>query len=310
MRLVTFARQGEERLGALDGRGAVLDLAAAARELLGRSLPGSLLALIQAGESAWTLARQAEAAARARRAQSPALWVPLDEVSLRAPLPRPAKNVFCVGRNYRAHIIEGARARGREAVFPEVPEFFTKPPTSVIGPDEDVIVDARRTRQLDYEVELGVVVGARAKDLGAGEALSAVFGYTVINDVTARDVQKAHGQWFKGKGFDTFCPTGPCVVTADEFGRPDGHRLALRVNGEPRQDSSTADMLFSVPQILESLSASLTLEPGDLIATGTPSGVALGMTPQKWLRPGDVIEAEVQGIGVLRNRVRAASQIH
>lgn len=307
MRLVTFIGGGVERLGALHGEREVLDLALASRQVLGKALPASLIELIRAGEAAWALAREVEARARDSRARFTEAWLPLAQVALRAPLPRPSKNVFCVGRNYRAHIIEGARARGRPVAFPEVPEFFSKPPTSVVGPNDDVLLDARHTRQLDYEVELGVVVGAQAKNLTAAAALQAVFGYTVINDLTARDVQKAHGQWFKGKGFDTFCPIGPCIVTADEFGGPAGHRLALRVNGEDRQDSNTADMLFSVPQILESLSASLTLEPGDLIATGTPSGVALGMTPQKWLRPGDVVEAEVEGIGVLRNRVRAVS---
>lgn len=307
MRLVTFISGGVERLGALHGEREVLDLTLASRQVLGQALPASLIGLIRAGKSAWALAREVEARAGDSRERYPEPWLPLAQVTLRTPLPQPPKNVFCVGRNYRAHIIEGARARGREVAFPEVPEFFSKPPTSVIGPDDDVLLDARHTSQLDYEVELGVVVGARAKNLTAATALEAVFGYTVINDVTARDTQKAHGQWFKGKGFDTFCPIGPCVVTADEFGRPDGHRLALRVNGEYRQDSNTADMLFSVPRILESLSASLTLEPGDLIATGTPSGVALGMTPQRWLRSGDVVEAEVEGIGVLRNRVRAVS---
>ena len=140
-------------------------------------------------------------------------------------------------------------------------------------------------------------------NLTPANAMKAIFGYTIVNDVTARDAQTAHGQWFKGKSFDTYCPIGPVVVTADEFGDPSGHRITLRVNGETRQDSNTSDLLFDVPAILTHLSASLTLEPGDVIATGTPSGVALGMDPQKWLNVGDVVEAEVEGIGVLRNRI-------
>jgi 2-keto-4-pentenoate hydratase/2-oxohepta-3-ene-1,7-dioic acid hydratase in catechol pathway len=211
--------------------------------------------------------------------------------------------VFCVGRNYKEHILEGARARGVEPTFPKVPEFFSKPQTCVIGPEAGIERHARNTQQLDYEVELAIVIGRRVRDVAAKDALAAVFGYTIVNDVTARDAQRAHGQWFKGKSYDTFCPMGPCIVTADQFGDPSGHRISLKVNGEIRQDSNTADLLFDVPNIVAWLSASLTLEPGDVIATGTPSGVALGMTPQKWLQVGDVIEAEIEGIGQLRNRV-------
>jgi 2-keto-4-pentenoate hydratase/2-oxohepta-3-ene-1,7-dioic acid hydratase in catechol pathway len=266
-----------------------------------------MLQLIRAGKDSWDLAQKTIECA-SNSSTYPELWTPAKDVTLHAPIPRLAKNVFCVGRNYRAHIIEGAKARGREVVFPEVPEFFTKPPTSVIGPNERIILDTRYTRQLDYEVELGVVVGSRWKDADSSSGLGAVFGYTIINDISARDAQKAHGQWFKGKAFDTYCPIGPCVVTADEFGQPEGHRLTLRVNGVTRQDSNTSDMLFSVTEVLKSLSGGLTLEPGDMIATGTPSGVALGMTPQMWLQNGDTVEAEIEGIGVLRNFVSARDQ--
>jgi 2-keto-4-pentenoate hydratase/2-oxohepta-3-ene-1,7-dioic acid hydratase in catechol pathway len=227
----------------------------------------------------------------------------LTDVRLLAPIPWPRKNVFCVGRNYKEHIIEGARARGVAPMFPKVPEFFTKPATTVIGTEAGIERHARHTEKLDYEVELAVVIGKRIRDVPPGDAMDAVFGYTIVNDVTARDAQAAHGQWFKGKSYDTFCPMGPCVVTADEFGDPTGHRLGLKVNGEVRQDSTTSDLLFSVPEIISALAAGITLEPGDVISTGTPSGVALGMTPQRWLQTGDVVEAEVEGIGVLRNRI-------
>jgi len=222
---------------------------------------------------------------------------------LLAPIPVPHKNVFCVGRNYRLHIIEGARARGHEPVFPKVPEFFSKPRTTVVGHDAPVLRHAKHTQKLDYEVELAIVIGKRVRDATLDKASSAVFGYTIVNDVSARDAQAAHGQWFKGKSFDTFCPMGPCIVTADEFGNPSGHRISLKVNGQTRQDSNTADMLFDVPAIVSHLCASLTLDPGDVIATGTPSGVALGMTPQIWLNVGDVVEAEIEGIGTLRNKI-------
>jgi 2-keto-4-pentenoate hydratase/2-oxohepta-3-ene-1,7-dioic acid hydratase in catechol pathway len=262
-----------------------------------------MLELIAGGAPALATARAAFEAAGAR----PAHWEPLAGVRLLAPIPRVRKNVFCIGRNYKAHIEEGARARGKEVVFPKVPEIFTKPPTAVIGNDDEVVLDTRYTQQLDYEVELAMVIGRTARDLAPAGALDAVFGYTIVNDISARDAQKAHGQWFKGKGMDSYCPIGPCVVTADAFGAPAGHRITLRVNGVTRQDSNTADMLFDCRHILAALSGGLTLEAGDIVATGTPSGVALGMTPQAWLQHGDLIEAEVEGIGVLRNRVRRAA---
>jgi 2-keto-4-pentenoate hydratase/2-oxohepta-3-ene-1,7-dioic acid hydratase in catechol pathway len=192
--------------------------------------------------------------------------------------------------------------------FPAVPEYFTKPATAVIGQGAEIRLDPKLTQQLDYEVELAMVIGKRCRDLSVAEAMSAVAGYTIVNDISARDLQRAHGQWFKGKGLDTFCPIGPCIVTSDEYGDPSGRRIALRVNGAIRQESSTADLLFNCAILVSALSAGLTLLPGDIIATGTPSGVALGMTPQLWLKDGDVVEAEVEGIGALKNVVRDVSK--
>lgn len=229
----------------------------------------------------------------------------LEEVTLLAPIPRPAKNIFCVGKNYRAHIIEAYEALGVPPEFPSVPEFFSKPPTTVIGEGAGIRRHEANTSKLDYEIELAVVIGKTCRDVPVDQALENVVGYTIINDVSARDAQFAHGQWFKGKSFDTFCPMGPWIVTADEFGDPANHTLKLKVNGELRQNSTTADLLFSVQQVIASLSAGLTLEPGDVIATGTPAGVAFGMSPQRWLQVGDVIEAEIEGIGKLRNTVVA-----
>jgi len=294
MKFVTFGTLAAPRLGVLDAGRGVLDLKKA-----NSRLPGDMYALIEGGASAL----KAVKATVAKASKKKSAWIPLKRAKLLAPFPSPRKNVFCVGRNYKLHILEGARARGVEPTFPKVPEFFSKPRTTVIGPEANVLRHAKNTQNLDYEVELAIVIGKKVRDLPPEKAMSAVFGYTIVNDVTARDAQRAHGQWHKGKSFDTFCPMGPCVVTADEFGNPSGHRIALKVNGEIRQDSNTADLLFDVPAMVSYLCASLTLEPGDVIATGTPSGVAMGMTPQKWLQVGDVIEAEVQGIGVLRNRV-------
>ncbi|TCT06170.1 fumarylacetoacetate hydrolase family protein [Aquabacter spiritensis] len=299
MRLVTYSRSGTPALGVVvDDR--VLDVAAAAAQA-GIVVPAAMQDLIEAGAEA--LDRLAALVASA----AAACWQPLAETALLAPIPRPKKNVFCVGRNYKAHIEEGARARGVPLVFPTVPEFFSKPSTAVVGPDADIRLDTRLTDQLDYEVELALVIGKTCRDIPVAEAMSAVFGYTVLNDVTARDLQKRHHQWFKGKGLDTYCPVGPWIVTADAFGDPSGRRVTLRVNGETRQDSSTSDLLFDVATIVSVLSQGLTLEPGDIVATGTPAGVALGMTPQRWLVDGDIVEAEVGGVGILRNQVRAVA---
>jgi 2-keto-4-pentenoate hydratase/2-oxohepta-3-ene-1,7-dioic acid hydratase in catechol pathway len=246
-----------------------------------------LLELIEGG------ARPADAAAT--HALSDIVWL--------APIPRPAKNIFCVGRNYAAHIKEGAAAYNREAKLPDVPMFFTKAPTTIRGPFDGIPRHDGLTQQLDWEAELAVIIGRRGRDISRGDALSHVFGYTVLNDVTARDLQQRHGQWFKGKSLDGSCPMGPVIVTADEFGDPQTKRVSLRLNGVAKQDASTSDMIFPVATIIEWLSRGLTLEPGDIIATGTPEGVGMGRTPQEWLQTGDVIETEVEGIGVMRNTV-------
>jgi len=296
MKFVTFKSGAEQRIGILDDKKGILDIVMAGKATLGRDLPTDMLSFIAAGESALADAKKLAASADG--------WVAAASVKLMAPIPHYKKNVFCVGRNYKLHIEEGARARGVAVSFPTVPEFFSKPPTTVVGQGDDIRWDSRTTQQLDYEIELGIVMGKKCTNLAEDEALSAVFGYTIVNDVSARDVQKAHGQWFKGKCMDTFAPIGPCIVTADEFGDTAGHQLVLKVNGVVRQDSNTSDMLFNCAQIVSSLSTGLTLEPGDTIATGTPSGVALGMEPQAWLKDGDTLDLTITGIGTLSNQVK------
>jgi 2-keto-4-pentenoate hydratase/2-oxohepta-3-ene-1,7-dioic acid hydratase in catechol pathway len=293
MKFVTFDAKGQERLGVVDAKRGILDLKQASS-----ALPADMIALIEGGDAALNEAKKVVSTA-----QDKGTWLPLAGTKLHAPIPHPRKNIFCIGRNYKLHIEEGARARNLPVKFPPVPEIFSKPFTTVVGPEANVLRHAKNTNQLDYEVEMAIVIGKVTRDVTAAQALGHVFGYTVFNDVTARDKQAAHGQWFKGKSFDTFGPMGPCIVSKDEFGDPSGHRITLRVNGETRQDSNTSDLLFNVPAIIESVCASLTLHPGDVIATGTPSGVALGMTPQKFLNVGDVMEAEVEGIGILRNKI-------
>jgi 2-keto-4-pentenoate hydratase/2-oxohepta-3-ene-1,7-dioic acid hydratase in catechol pathway len=261
----------------------------------------SLLEFIRRGPDLWR--RVAEVAAP-QLAQG-TLGVVSDAVIWHAPIPRPAKNVFCLGLNYMRHLRESAAVRGRPADVPPVPVIFTKPPTSVGGPYDDIPLELAVTSELDYEVELGVVIGRAGKNIPREHAPDVVFGYTCVNDVSARDLQRQHVQWFKGKSLDGACPMGPVIVTADEFGDPQAKRLALRVNGETRQDATTADMIFPIDVIIESLSRGMTLEPGDIIATGTPEGVGMGRTPPELLKDGDVVETEIEGIGTMRNRVVA-----
>ena len=234
--------------------------------------------------------------------------VALAEARLHAPL-RPRKNVFCVGRNYLAHAEEGARARGEELKLPSVPTFFSKAPTAIAGPDATLRLDGAVSQKYDWEAELGVVIGTRCKDVAENDALGVIFGYTCVNDVSARDVQNATPQWFKGKTLDDTCPLGPWIVSADEITDPQALDVSLRVNGETKQHASTGVMIFSVARIIAELSKGLTLEPGDVIATGTPEGVGFARNPPEFLKDGDVMEIEISQVGVLRNTVAIAAAV-
>jgi 2-keto-4-pentenoate hydratase/2-oxohepta-3-ene-1,7-dioic acid hydratase in catechol pathway len=230
---------------------------------------------------------------------------PADKVRFLPPL-TPPKNVFCVGKNYLEHVREGARAEGvADAKAPQFPVWFTKPHTALIGHGDAIVADDDFTQALDYEGELAVVIGRRCRDLTTETALSAVFGYTVFNDVTARDVQRRHLQWFRGKSADSYGPMGPWIVTADEVDDPQALAVRTLVNGDIRQQDNTKNMIFRLPDLLVNLSQGVTLEPGDIIATGTPSGVAWGMDAPTYLRPGDEVIVEIEGIGALRNVVRS-----
>jgi len=295
MKFVTFRRGTRTSAGLLLDGSRVLDL--------GQGIPGldnaaTALDVVLAGEAGLKAVRAA--AERAGGSNTLALA----DVKLLAPIPNPRKNVFCVGRNYLEHVAEGYRARGADMKVPEYPQFFTKPMTAIIGPGDDIPYDVEVTQKLDYEVELGVIIGRRGRNIPKDRALSHIFGYTIINDVTGRDLQRRHEQWFKGKGLDGSCPMGPHIVHASAISDPQALDIKLRVNGEQRQSSNTKMMIFNLPTIIESLSLGMTLEPGDVIATGTPSGVGFAMTPPGLLKDGDVVEAEVEGIGVLKNTVR------
>ena len=227
-------------------------------------------------------------------------YYPLSEVKVLAPIPRPRKNILCVGKNYREHAIE---MDGAEAV-PENIIIFTKAPTTVIGDGDKIYSHPHATSELDYEGELAVVIGKRGKEIQKENALDHVFGYTVINDVTARDIQKKHKQFFLGKSFDTFCPMGPAIVHRSMIANPNALHIETKVNGEVRQSSTTANMMFSVEEIISIVSKGMTLEPGDIIATGTPAGVGKGFKPPRFLHAGDEIVITVEHVGTLCNNVK------
>lgn len=226
----------------------------------------------------------------------------LESIQLAAPV-HPHKNVFCVGRNYLGHAEEIARARGTALTLPKVPTFFTKAPTAIAAPGATLRLSSNVSPSYDWEAELAVVIAQRCRDVPERDALGVVFGYTCLNDVTARDLQRDHGQWFKGKSLDDTCPIGPWIVSADEIGDPQALDIGLRLDGETKQASNTSQMIFNVAQIIASLSRGMTLEPGDVIATGTPDGVGFARTPPEFLYDGAKMEVEIAKIGVLRNTV-------
>jgi 2-keto-4-pentenoate hydratase/2-oxohepta-3-ene-1,7-dioic acid hydratase in catechol pathway len=296
VRLVTFVpkKGAAARVGLVRDGSQVVDLTQAGSKA--PFDPEDMLSLISAGPKG--LAWLRKTAARTRKI------MPLGKVKLLAPIPRPRKNVFCVGWNYVEHFEEGRAGRSQVQEMPAHPAFFSKAPTTVIGPYDTVPLHAGTTEKLDWEVELGVVVGRRGTNIKEADAYRHVFGYTVINDVSGREVQRHHGgQWFRGKSLDGTCPMGPWIVTADEVPNPHELRLTSRVNGATKQDSNTSCMYFKIPRIIAELSAGLTLEPGDIIATGTPAGVGHARTPPEFMKAGDVLETEVVGLGLLRNRI-------
>lgn len=286
MKLITFRNQGTEQTGVLSEDASTVTAVAGSQDLL------SLI-------DNWD-----EAAAQITAATGPAINI--TDVELLAPIPLPRRNIFCVGRNYVEHAKEfansGYDATASANAQPEYPVVFTKAPSTVIGTGADIDPHAGVTSELDYEAELGVIIGKRGRGISKADALDHVWGYTIINDVTARDLQKDHKQWFLGKSLDTHAPMGPWAVTRDEVG--DGPLdLLCTVNGETRQKATTADLIFDIPTIIETISAGITLQPGDIIATGTPVGVGIGFTPPRFLTTGDVVEISISKLGTLSNRI-------
>lgn len=287
MRIATFTSEGDRKVGLVSADG--------------KTVTPLQFTQAQADFGVLTLIETLAEGGLLPEAAGPA--VNLGDVVLDAPLPKPRRNLWCVGRNYHAHAKELSASvfKDNAAKADEWPIVFTKVPECVVGPHDDVLVPSEVSTQIDYEAELAVVIGKGGKNITRTAAMSHVFGYTVVNDVTARDVQMRHGQWDLGKSFDTFCPMGPWIVTADEF---DGTRTRVRcwVNGELRQDGPTENMIFDIPTLIETISRGITLYPGDVIATGTPAGVGMGMNPPRYLRAGDVVRVEIDRLGAIENK--------
>lgn len=302
MRLVTYRAEvaAAARLGAIvDGN--VVDLARFGAAV-GVDIPSTMLEFIDLGPEA---VRSTSALLNEYRGRLPfGVAMPASNVKLLAPIPRPRKNIWGIGLNYVEHVAESSRSLDTSKELPKEPVIFSKPPTTVIGPGDAIEHNKEITQQMDWEVELAVIIGTRGKGVKEADALNYVFGYSVMIDISARDCRRA-GQWIYSKGQDTYAPFGPVIVTADEIPDPHTLDLSLTVNGVTKQSSNTRHMLFKVPALIADISKGMALEPGDIIATGTPDGVGAGRTPQEWLWPGDAVVATVEGIGKLRHPVVA-----
>ena len=300
MKLLTYIfEDNEARLGFLHNN-LVIDM-----EDFGEAsnfpLPSSMLELIDMGRE--LIPELAEMIAETPAEFWDELGMKLQDVTLLAPIPKPRKNIIGIGLNYTEHVAESARTLDTSNELPQKPIIFSKPPTAVTGPNTAIIHNEQLTQQLDWEVELAVIIGKKGKFVSKEDAMNHVFGYTIINDISARDCRRS-GQWIVSKGQDTFAPMGPYLVTYDELTNPHDVNLKLTLNGIKKQNGNTRFMLFDIPALIEDLSIVFTLEPGDIIATGTPAGVGAGRTPQEWMHNGDEVVCEVEHIGVLKNTVK------
>jgi 2-keto-4-pentenoate hydratase/2-oxohepta-3-ene-1,7-dioic acid hydratase in catechol pathway len=292
MKFVTAVQKGKTFIGIVK-EDVVIHLSAFAASM-GKELPQTLLEGIQQGEEFTSAVKEL-----VNQEKSADFTISLEEVQLLAPIPRPSKNVFCIGKNYRDHAIE----MGSEADIPENIMVFSKTPTAVIGQDKGIPSHFKITEQLDYEGELAVVIGRTGTSISKEDAMDHVFGYTIINDITARDLQQKHKQFLLGKSLNGTCPMGPWIVHHSEVQNPENLSIMTKVNGEVRQNGNTSDFIFDIPTMIAELSKGMTLEAGDIIATGTPAGVGKGMKPPVFLRSGDMIEITIEGIGTLRNEI-------
>ena len=298
MRLVTYQMLNSQLLntGIQISKDEVLDIVAEVGARSATAKVESMLDIINGGEATMLLLREIQANPKTAP-------IMLNKALLKAPIPRPMKNIFCVGWNYLEHFQEGGTKLDDKRELPKWPVFFSKAPTAVNGPYDVIPFDANISTQLDWEVELGVIIGKGGKNISEADAMDHVFGYTVINDVTWRDIQRRHGgQWDKGKSLDGTCPMGPCIVTADALDHANLN-LTCRVSGVTKQNSNTKHLYFKLPRLIHDLSLGQTLEPGDIISSGTPEGVGFARTPPEFMKAGDLLETEVEGIGVMRNPI-------
>lgn len=299
MYFLTYEKSGSSSIGVLaSDKSLIIPLVEAERQVLKSAmLPNSMLEFLDQGQEALNLVEKL----LAQESACPKL--PLSDIKLLAPIPRPRKNIFCIGKNYAEHAMEFDKTKDANVAVPKYPVIFTKPPTAVIASGDLVNSHPRVTKQLDYEVELAVVIGRKGTYISKEQAMDYVFGYTIMNDVTARDLQQLHMQWHRGKGLDTSAPMGPYLVYKTAVANPENLPISLKVNGEIRQNANTNDFVFKIADLISTISAGVTLEPGDIIATGTPAGVGAAMNPPHFLKPGDVMELEISGLGILKNTV-------
>lgn len=298
MKFVTAMIHKESFIGLVHGE-RIIDLAKAEKEIFElSSIPKSLFECIKLGDKFVQHVKQI--VDKINEEGSEGFLYRIEDVTILPPIPRPTKNIFCVGKNYREHAIE----MGSEEDIPKHVMLFSKVPTTVIGHEDEIDPHLHITNELDYEGELAIVIGQKGKQINEAEAMDYVFGYTIINDLTARNLQAQHKQFLLGKSLDTSCPMGPYLVHKSAVSNPYDLTLTTKVNGEVRQNGNTKDMIFSIEHVISTISQGTTLEPGDIIATGTPAGVGKGFNPPKFLKPGDIVEVEIEGIGVLRNRVK------
>jgi 2-keto-4-pentenoate hydratase/2-oxohepta-3-ene-1,7-dioic acid hydratase in catechol pathway len=298
MKFVTATIHNDQFIGLVHGD-KIIDLKKAEKDIFElTSFPKSLFDCIPLGDKFVQDVKQIVAKINVEEGSESYLYQ-ITDVKLHSPFPRPTKNIFCVGKNYRDHAIE----MGSESDVSEHVMLFSKAPTAVIGHEDEIDPHLHLTKELDYEGELAVVIGKRGKQITEEAAMDYVFGYTIVNDITARNLQKQHKQFLLGKSLDTSCPIGPYIVHKSAIENPYDLTITTRVNDEVRQNGHTKDMIFSIEHIISTLSQGTTLEPGDIIATGTPAGVGKGFNPPKFLKPGDTVEVEIEGIGKLRNRI-------
>ena len=292
MHLATFSYLGREEVGlVVQDHTRILPLS----QLLGVDAPATMIELIEQ----WR-----DLGSRLQAVSVPSdTGLPVTDVELVAPIPHPRRNIICLGKNYRDHVEEAAVLGGLTSGIPTAPVYFSKMIDRVRGSTESVPVHTSVTSMLDYEAELAVIIGRAGHDIDPASVPEYIFGYSILNDISARDLQKSHDQWFKGKSLDGACAMGPVIITADEIAYPPALDIECSVNGELRQKAATSDLIFDITEIVSDFSKGLTLMPGDIISTGTPAGVGMGFRPFRWLKAGDVVECRIEGIGTLRNTI-------